>query len=164
LAISNTYVHVIWTTFQTLLPNDQKGNWELLAKTYLAYPESFNFLNGSLLCSSYQQVHKIDGLVFDTDVQKYLTSQTKILSEKDRIGSRLALQEVVCRSQHVELLISSGFIESKQALSRLKSRSATLLDFEYGLGGKNTWSKGFWVAEINTDTGLHHKILERFAD
>ncbi len=70
----------------------------------------------------------------------------------DRIIGGMPLLAMSVSETTVQIVTKSPEDSLNQRIGRLKSRLATLLSFhpKNQSGGKNTWSKGFFSAKINT--------------
>lgn len=62
----------------------------------------------------------------------------------------------------VEILIFSDIQSITQKVSRLKSRTSTLLSLQYPekFVGKGTWEKGFWCSNILNKENLAISIIK----
>lgn len=150
--------HIIWTTFEEYPIPDSRGNWQKTKDLYSVLEEQQTaFQLSEEFPVEYQNKEpRTNRLILS---QKAITQLTKEMTElcqpgKDRIISDLKLEMVYVHETHVELLVYCHPETLKQKISRLKSRSATLLSFDFpeSYHGKNTWGKGIWIAHLFNPT------------
>ena len=146
--------HIIWTTFEEYPIHDSRGNWQKTKDLYLILEEQqIAFQLSEEFPAAYQgKEPRANRLTLAPKAISQLKKEVEILCQpgKDRIISGLKLEMVHVHETRVELLIYCHPSSLKQKVSRLKSRSATLLSFDFPEShfGKNTWGKGIWVAQI----------------
>ncbi len=139
--------HVVWTTFEAYSIGDQRGNWQKIKDLYSNLEkQQISFQLSEEFPAKYLSKEPRANRVQLS--QKAMEQLKKELVElcypgKDRILDGLKLEMATIHESHVELLVYSDQTSLKQKISRLKSRSATLLS-----SGKNTWGKGIWIAQI----------------
>ena len=141
-------VHIIWTTYETWLPQDQRGDWDILKELYSKNSGKYELLEKSKLFDNYKRHIKSTAVSLSKEEQEFIEKEILILSTNDRIAEGIKIIAVSCSETKVELLIENDYFEAKQKVSRFKSRLATLLSFDFDYSGKNTWSKGIWSANI----------------
>lgn len=152
------YSHVIWTTLNRSLPNDRSGSWNNLASIYNKYPSEYHLVDKSKLYCDYRCIER-DSIEFSDVEAKFIESCIYELVVGDRVASLVMPVKVICFSSCVELLVKGSFIDSKQGLSRIKSRVSTLIQFKFSQRSACNWSKGFWAAEF-TDKSLLFKDIK----
>ena len=83
---------------------------------------------------------------------------------KDRIIDGLKIKMLTIDPSKVEMLVFSDLEVLTQKIGRLKSRTATLLSFEYPetYVGKGTWGKGFWYSNILNKEDLAIAIIKDY--
>ena len=146
--------HIIWTTFETHLPWDKNGNWQKTKDLYMRLKDQgtdFDLLKE--FPDEYIGKEPKSGRVrLSEKAKEQLTADIEYLCQpgKDRIVDGLKLESVKVQESHIELIIRCDPASLTQKISRIKSRSATLLSFALpeSHSGKNTWGKGIWVAQI----------------
>ena len=153
------YSHIVWVTFDSWLPHEKRGDWKDLADFYQSLERDFIVNFSKPLQNNYTKIQNPTQLILSSSDQEILKKDIIELAINESIAGGLEIISIGLTPNGVHLLIRGAFSEKKQKLSRLKSRSATLLKYTNGLteiSAKNTWSKGFWVAEFNE----HHDVFK----
>ena len=150
------FSHIIWTTYSTWLPHEKRGKWNSLAKIYNSLPNDFKIEYSKPLYQSYSnKAHNNEKVVFsESDISCIKESIYELSSsDGDRIAGGLNILALHVNPTEVQMLINGSFNENKQKISRLKSRTATLLnynnDLESNNSAKHTWSKGIWHSQFS---------------
>jgi len=153
--------HIVWTTYLTFPPQDKRGSWESMSKVYeeLKRVSEISFVKP--LLKEYNSIPSEErGILSFEDQRVVRDSIVDLAKDKgDRVAGGSGLRAIGTSETEVHLLINGTLAESKQKISRLKSRSATLLGFsqeKFGESSKNTWAKGIWAAEFGNE-----KIAEK---
>ena len=157
--------HVIWTGFGEYPVWDQKGDWDRLISLYsVLEQQEINSRFSQALAKEYLgQIPLQRKVLFDEEVRGKITADIIELCQKDRILEGISLEMVRVTETSVELLVYCDADSLKQKISRLKSRTATLLSFAFpvAFSGKGTWGKGFWFAEIGNKEPLAASIIRQ---
>lgn len=157
--------HVIWTTFDEYPVWDKQGNWQEISDTYLVLQEQkIAFHLSRALPSNYSNKEsKPTRLVLNEKAITQLKSDIEALCEqnKDRIIDGLAIKMLHIDTSKVEMLVFTNSLRITQQISRLKSRTSTLLSLKYPEAhfGKGTWGKGFWQATLLNKEDLAITII-----
>ncbi|MNJ86613.1 hypothetical protein D3C87_41170 [compost metagenome] len=161
--------HIIWTTFEEYPIHDNRGNWQKTKELYLILKEQQTAFQLSeefpveYLCKE----PKSKRIKLSEKARNQLKADVEKLCQpgKDRIISGLKLETVQIHETHIELLVYCQPVSLKQKVSRLKSRSATLLssDFPESYHGKNTWGKGIWIAQLFNPTASAVSTIKQAA-
>jgi hypothetical protein len=146
--------HVIWTTFGEFPVWDKRGNWNDLVAQYRKLSEcEIHYQLSRALHARYENKAQEPSIVFlDRPAQEQLKQDLHNLTHGgDRIVQNLELVVSDISETTVQLLVFSDFASLNQKISRLKSRTATLLSFGFpeACQGKKTWGKGYWRADIH---------------
>lgn len=158
--------HVIWTTFNEYPVWDKNGNWQKLSNTYSELQKQHincnlfkELQNGYLKSNS-----KKDRLLLNKQAILQLKFDIEDLCKEnhDRIIDGLEIKMLTIDESKVELLVYSNLNALTQKISRLKSRTATLLNLKYpeAYFGKGTWGKGFWYSNILNKEDLAISIIK----
>jgi hypothetical protein len=75
----------------------------------------------------------------------------------DRVAGNTPLLALHVAPTFVQTVLGCPAAQLSQRVGRLKSRTAALLSSnrELGVGGAQTWSKGFWWARLPSDAARH---------
>ena len=161
--------HIIWTTFNEYPVWDRNGNWQKLLDAYAELQkQNINYINCNLsreLPTEYvNRDSRNDRLLLDEKSMNQLRLDIEKLCQKnkDRIIDGLEIAMLNISESKVEMLVFSDITSITQKISRLKSRTATLLSFEYPdkFVGKGTWGKGFWHSTIFNKEDLAISIIK----
>jgi len=161
--------HIIWTTFNEYPVWDRNGNWQKLLDAYAELrKQNINYINCNLsreLPTEYvNRDSRNDRLLLDEKSMNQLRLDIEKLCQKnkDRIIDGLEIAMLNISESKVEMLVFSDITSITQKISRLKSRTATLLSFEYPdkFVGKGTWGKGFWYSTIFNKEDLAISIIK----
>ena len=145
--------HIIWTIHGVGLPQRASAPWPLLSALYAELAANrlspvqgdsiSEIVDGSRPALRSRELSVEERAAVRQDLLKLGGKQG------DRVAGDLGLKSVVVEATYVELLLEHAVDGLHQKLSRLKSRSATLLSFRgpEGTEGRGTWGKGFWTAE-----------------
>lgn len=161
--------HIIWTTFNEYPVWDRNGNWQKLLDAYAELQkQNINYINCNLsreLPTEYvNRDSRNDRLLLDEKSMNQLRLDIEKLCQKnkDRIIDGLEIAMLNISESKVEMLVFSDITSITQKISRLKSRTATLLSFEYPdkFVGKGTWGKGFWYSTIFNKEDLAISIIK----
>lgn len=146
--------HIIWTVYNEYPIWDKNGNWQKLTATYTELQKQhinyhlYKELQPEYLNKSPRQ----ERLLLDEKAILQLKSDIEHLCKTngDRIINGLKIEMLQIDKSKVEMLVYSNINVIIQQISRLKSRTATLLHFEYPdkFLGKGTWGKGIWYGNI----------------
>jgi REP element-mobilizing transposase RayT len=145
--------HVIWTSFETYPLWDKNGDYQKTKELYSKLGDQKTTFHLSKEFPNYLgKKPKVNRVTFSKEAMKQLKTaiENLCLPGKDRIIDGMKLELVSIHENHVELLLRCDLTFLSQKISRLKSRTATLLSFSFPEShfGKNTWGKGFWFASI----------------
>jgi hypothetical protein len=158
--------HIIWTTFNEYPVWDKNGNWQKLIDTY-AELRKHNIncnLSRKLPTEYVNKDSRNDRLLLDEKSINQLKFDIEKLCQKnkDRIIDELEIAMLSINESKVEMLVFSDIASITQKASRLKSRTSTLLSFEYPdkFAGKGTWGKGFWYSTIFNKEDLAVSIIK----
>ena len=145
--------HIIWTVHGVRLPQAANTSWSPLAALYASLADQGL---SPVQCDAI--VDRTKGPSGSPRIVEFTSENASTIREAildlgspqgDRVAGDLGLEVVLVGRTHVELLLQHPSEGLHQKLSRLKSRSATLLSFRTHetFGGKGTWGNGFWVAQ-----------------
>lgn len=160
------HFHIIWPSFGTYQVWDNRGHWWHIASKYehlrsagihiyFQYELPNHYLQKQFPSNQRRlQAHHID----------FLKTQIKELcgNDGDRVAGQLDIRYINCQETYVELFVSEEESILKKKLARIKSRTATLLSFEFPneFEGRNTWGKGIWTSKITGDIQQATSILQ----
>lgn len=159
--------HIIWTTFNESPVWDKSGNWQKLADTYAELQKHH------ISCSISHELHS--GYVNKNSQKERVLLNEKAITQlkidiealcqqnKDRIIDGLEIRMLHIDESAVEMLVFSNIDSIAQKISRLKSRTSTLLSLKYpeAFSGKGTWGKGFWYSTILNKEDLAISIISK---
>lgn len=162
--------HIIWCTYETFPVWDNRGNWSRLKECYeeLKTKEVDFELNKKFpveyrsIKSSKDQVRiKVEDFEFVKNQIIQLTSQNG-----DRVAGDLKTTFLNINETFIELIVEENESNLNQKLSRLKSRLATLMNFEKPniYPGKKTWGKGIWTSNLNSKISEAIEIIKTTAN
>ena len=154
--LETPWFHVIWTTQLAWQPTDPRGDWRHLAQLYDSLGELAR--PSSPLPRRYRPVAPPPAVVELPPAARQLVAQALAdLTVSDRLAGDTPLAASAVGPYSVQLVLSCPDDALHQRVGRLKSRSATLLGFEpeLAVGGKGTWSRGFWWARLGADSLVH---------
>ncbi|KPH12440.1 hypothetical protein [Chryseobacterium sp. ERMR1:04] len=158
--------HIIWTTYNEYPVWDKNGNWQRLVEIYTELQKhsiSYN-LSHELPIGSVNKNSKSERLVLnEKSINQLKTDIEDLCQEKnDRIIDGLEIEILNINESKVEILIFSDIQSITQKVSRLKSRTSTLLSLQYPekFVGKGTWGKGFWCSNILNKENLAISIIK----
>lgn len=160
--------HVIWTIFNGYPVWDKRGNWQKLADTYaeLEKHDIHYHLYKELKPEYLNKTPKQElSLLHEKAINQLKSDIEKLCKEnQDRIVNGLNIKMLKVDTSKVEMLVFSNSNVITQKIARLKSRTATLLSFEYPetYVGKGTWGKGFWCSNILNKEDLAISIIKDF--
>lgn len=160
--------HIIWTVFNEYPVWDKRGNWQKLSATYAELEKhhiSYHFYKA--LHPEYTNKHpQQERALLSEKAMAQLKSDIENLCQdnKDRIIDGLKIKMLTIDPSKVEMLVFSDLEVLPQKIGRLKSRTATLLSFEYPetYVGKGTWGKGFWYSNILNKEDLAIAIIKDY--
>ena len=161
----NQLFHVIWTTFDEYPVWDNQGNWQKISDTYLVLQEQeVAFHLSHALPNNYSNKEsKPTRLVLNEKIIAQLKSDIEALCQQnnDRIIDGLDIRMLHIDVSKVEMLVFTNSTRLNQQISRLKSRTSTLLSLKYPEVhyGKGTWGKGFWQATLLNKEDLAIAII-----
>lgn len=149
--------HIAWTTFEEYPILDARGNWQKIKDLYskLEQQQTAFQLSEEFPAAYHPKEPRVNLVVLSS---KAIGQLQTILEElcapgKDRVISGLKLEMAHVHETHVELLVYCEPVSLNQKVSRLKSLSASLLEFHStDHPGKNTWGKGIWIAQLFNPT------------
>lgn len=147
--------HVIWTTFKVPLPADERGDWTALSQFYaeVAAAEGPIAMSAQLATQWQAKPVATGAIALSTHARQVVADSILDLAANDRVAGELRVRVLDVGEQAVHVLVESTEEGLSQRIGRLKSRTATLLSFDAaaGVGGKGTWSRGFWWASLPTE-------------
>lgn len=150
--------HLICTTFGEYPVWDKQGDWEKLKALYAVLEQrEIQWCFSKELPPVYSGKKKHpERVLFNAEAKEKITAEVMELCQKDRLLEGISLEMIRVSDSYMELLVYTHPDALIQQVSRLKSRTATLLSFHFPLvfKGKGTWGKGTWYAEI-----LNKKVL-----
>jgi hypothetical protein len=152
--LADQLFHIIWTTFDEYPIQDKNGSWQKTKDLYtnLKDQQTAFHLSEAFPDEYISKEPKPSRIILSGKAKNQLTTDIESLCRpgKDRIVDGLKLESVKIYDSHVELVVRCDPASVSQKISRVKSRSATLLSFAFpeNYFGKNTWGKGIWVAQI----------------
>lgn len=158
--------HIIWTTYNEYPVWDKNGNWQKLVEIYTELQKhniSYN-LSHELPIGSVNKNSKSERLLLnEKSINQLKTDIEELCQEKnDRIIDGLEIKMLNINKSKVEILLFSDIQSITQKVSRLKSRTSTLLSLQYPekFVGKGTWGKGFWCSNILNKENLAISIIK----
>ena len=146
--------HIIWTTFGEYPVWDKNGNWQKLTDIYVELKKhniSCNLSHELQIAYVNKNAQKSPLLINEKAMVQLKIDIVELCQEnKDRIINGLEIKMLKIDESKVEMLVFSDLNSMTQKISRLKSRTSTLLSFKYPeeYFGKGTWGKGFWYSNI----------------
>lgn len=163
---SKQLFHIIWTTFNEYSVWDKNGNWQKLADTYVELQkQTINYnLSHELQIGYLNNNSRKERLLLNEKAMTQLKIDIEKLCQEnsDRIINGLEIKMLNIYESKVEMLVLSNINSITQKISRLKSRTSTLLSFKYPeeYFGKGTWGKGFWCSIILNKEDLAISIIK----
>ncbi|THF51806.1 hypothetical protein E6C50_08605 [Flavobacterium supellecticarium] len=160
--------HIIWTVFNAYPVWDKRGNWQKLSATYAELEKHhISYHPYKTLHPEYTNRHsQQEPTLLSEKAIAQLKSDIENLCQdnKDRIIDGLKIKMLRIDPSKVEMLVLSDAAVLAQKIGRLKSRTATLLSFEYPetYVGKGTWGKGFWYSNILNKEDLAIAIIKDY--
>jgi hypothetical protein len=160
--------HVIWTTFEEYPVWDKNGNWQKVSDAYLELQKhKIDYsLSRELQIGYTGKNSRKSRLVLNQKAMIQLKNDIEELCQqsKDRIIDGLEIKMLNINESKVEMLVFSNIDLISQKISRLKSRTSTLLSLNYPeeYFGKGTWSKGFWHSNILNKEDLAISIIKNY--
>lgn len=144
------WYHVIWTTRLSWPPKDRRGDWRDLGSLYDEYGAPTQ-MSDPLPTSWLALPPPAGALVLSPDARQQLLQDIRELAADDRIAGDTPLAAVAIAATSVQLVLSCPPEVLHRRVGRLKSRTATLLEFTPTLrmGGKGTWGKGIWWSRLD---------------
>lgn len=157
--------HIIWTSFNEYPAWDKHGSWQHLADTYTELQKHH---------ISYTLSHELHNVYVNKSPQKdrvllnekaitqlKMDIETLCQPQKDRIIDGMEIHMLHVNESAVEMLVFCNTALLAQKISRLKSRTSTLLSSKYpeSYFGKGTWGKGFWCSTILNKEDLAISII-----
>jgi len=149
--------HIVWTTYLSWPPHDRRGDWKALAKFYENLRTTSRDIEMSRTLPVYRHADSLirSGIMLTTDARNRLNQDIRELTttQGDRVAGNLLVTGLAIEPTAVHLVLSCSEASLSQRVGRLKSRSATLLSFrpELGVGGSQTWGRGFWWARLPSE-------------
>ncbi len=158
--------HILWTSFGTYQLWDNRGHWNPMLQAYqklvkaevglkfhYELPQEFLYKP----CPTNQRIFSTEQLDF---LQQEILNLTKV--NGDRVAANLTIEHIDCTPTYAHLIVQEEESLLKKKIARIKSRTATLLAFQYPelFTGRNTWGKGIWITEIIKNMELANSILE----
>lgn len=147
--------HVAWATFLGDSPVSGRDG-DALALLYSELAASGDDIAFSVVppVSAARSIRDGRAVVLSPPARDAVTAAIRDLADHDRIAGDTPVAAVATTSHSVHVLLSCSSETLHQRVGRLKSRSATLLAFEaqLGVGGRNTWSRGFWWARFRAES------------
>lgn len=158
--------HIIFNTFGAFPVWDRRGNWNELKNRYSTLSElGIDMKSEHDFPAEYQKTEPTNAISFEKEEIQFLTESIQHLTREngDRVCGNMEIELLHVQPHFVELIVREEEALVLQKLSRLKSRLATLLSFEFPhrFSGKHTWSKGFWNARITGDVNRAITILSK---
>lgn len=159
--------HIIWTTFNEYPAWDKSGNWQQLADTYTQLQKhDISYTLSHELHSEYvNKKPQKERILLNEKAIAQLKIDIEALCQqnKDRIIDGLEIKMLHVTESAVEMLVFSNIDSIAQKISRLKSRTSTLLSLKYpeAFFGKGTWGKGFWYSVILNKEDLAISIINK---
>ena len=157
--MTKEFSHIVWTTHGCWKPDDQRGDWTQLGDFYNRLLTEFAGVKFSRALPHVwnPQAPLRDHVSLGDKARAQLGADIRKLSVSDRVAGNMPVVAIAVEPTCVQLVLSCDAASLSQKVGRLKSRTATLLKFnpETGVGGKNTWGKGFWYASF-----VDQKIVE----
>lgn len=159
--------HIIWTSFDEYPVWDQHGHWQQLADTYAELQKhQISYILSHELHSDYanKKPQKKRVLLNEKAIaQLKMDIETLCQPHKDRIIDGLEINTLHVNGSSVDMLVFSNTSSIAQKISRLKSRTSTLLSLKYPetFFGKGTWGKGFWCSTILNKEDLAISIINK---
>jgi hypothetical protein len=149
---SSSWWHVIWTTFLARSPADVRGDWRDLALTYHELITCYGPIEMSASLPTVWQAKPNDrnSVCLSDAARSIVKNGIADLAMSDRVAGDTPIRALAVDSQAVQIVLGCPGELLSQRVGRLKSRTATILSFDpaSGVGGKGTWSHGFWWARL----------------
>ncbi|POR24151.1 hypothetical protein BWK58_08490 [Flavobacterium columnare] len=161
--------HVIWTTFDEYPVWDKNGNWQKISDAYLELQKhKIDYYSSRELQFRYTNKNSQKSrLVLNEKAMTQLKNDIEELCQqnKDRIIDGLEIKMLNINESKVEMLVFSNIDLISQKISRLKSRTSTLLSLKYPevYFGSKTWGKGFWFSNIFNKEDLAISIIKKIS-
>lgn len=166
---NNQLFHIIWTTFNEYPVWDKNGNWQKLTDTYTElYKHNIAYNLSKELQIGYINKHsQKDRLLLNEKGMSQLKSDIEELCKEnqDRIINGLEIKMLKIDESKIEMLVYSDLNLLTQKISRLKSKTSTLLNLKYPekYFGRGTWGKGFWYSTILNKEDLAISIIKNYS-
>ena len=160
--------HIIWTTFNEYPVWDKNGNWQKLTDTYTELQKhNINCnLSRELQIGYSNKISQKERFLLNEKAMTQLKIDIEELCQQneDRIINGLEIKMLNINESKVEILAFSNIDSITQKISRLKSRTSTLLSLKYPeeFLGKGTWGKGFWCSNILNKENLAISIIKNY--
>lgn len=100
-----------------------------------------------------------DSIRLSQTARDIVASCIQDLATSDRVAGDTPIRALAVHEQGVHAVLACPRDVLNQRIGRLKSRTATVLSFNpaIGVGGKSTWSRGFWWARL-TDEAMVSRV------
>lgn len=160
--------HIIWTTHHEYPVWDKNGNWQSLVNTYteLQKHNISCYLSHGLPIGCTNNSPK-NGLLLLNEksiIQLKLNIEELCRENADRIIDGLEIKMLRINESKVEILAFSQAASILQKISRLKSKTSSLLasKFPDEFPEKKIWGKGFWYSNILNKEDLAVSIIKNY--
>ncbi|SDJ57259.1 hypothetical protein [Chryseobacterium jejuense] len=158
--------HIIWTTHHEYPVWDKNGNWQKLVNAYTElqkYTISC-YLSHVLPIRYVNKSSKNELLLLNEKSINQLKIDIEKLCRKngDRIIDGLEIKMLRINESKVEILAFSPAVSILQKISRLKSKTSSLLGTKYPeeFPENKIWGKGFWYSNILNKEDLAVSIIK----
>lgn len=147
--------HIVWTTSLVWSPADARGDWSTLSLAYSDLTERHGHIRMSHPLDRRWQgkTHDDRAVELSPFARTLVERSIRELSAEDRVAGDTPIRALAVQPRSVQVVLACPIGVLQQRVGRLKSRTATLLSFEpgSGVGGKGTWSRGFWWSRLEDD-------------
>jgi REP element-mobilizing transposase RayT len=143
-------IHLVWTTYGTWLPGDDRGHWSPLFDLYGHLTAAGHKLNIHDVATKHRAAEAL------TEPPKSLTpAEIDIVTGviADCVGvDKLHPIAAAIEPTHVHLLIGPTATDTSTIVGRMKGRSSSAVCA--ACGRKRTWTAGYWQVFLFDDTGV----------
>jgi REP element-mobilizing transposase RayT len=149
-------IHVIWTTYLTWLPGDERGHWSALFDFYGNLIERGHHLNlpDATTKSHALQIAKEQEKVLSDRKIEVVADELGVLFETDPVLRGISVLAGAIERTHVHLLLGAMEADISQVVGKLKGRtSSRVLGLAENAGRGRTWTSGFWKVFLFDDEG-----------
>jgi hypothetical protein len=158
MSTGHSHWHVVWVTHLAWPPTDERGDWQALADFYSGLSASgMSVKMSETLPRRWKCCPPREGVVrLSEAARNFVVADLQDLASSDRLAGGTEIRASAVGQLSIQLMVSCPQASMNQRIARFKSRSATLLSFraELGVGGRATWGKGIWWAQLTEESAL----------